>query len=87
MRYCSARRNMCKLHAGAEVSGGGLDVRLQLLHLLHRLHVRKLQRKQKDVDEDGDYDDRPAVVVNVLIVVGAQSRRPRGFHIHFPEHS
>jgi hypothetical protein len=26
VRYCSTRRNMCKLHAGAEVAEGGLNV-------------------------------------------------------------
>src|SRR5262249_293247 len=45
----------------------GRDLGLQRLHLLHRFHAGYLQRKQREVDEDRHQDDRPAVVVDVVV--------------------
>src|SRR6185295_13579011 len=46
----------------------GCDLRLQRLHLFHRLQAGVFQRQQKKIDGDGDHHDGPAVVVNVLVV-------------------
>ena len=37
----------------------------------------KLQRQQQEVDEDRGNDDRPAVVVNVLVVQPVQHQEQR----------
>src|SRR6185295_2610682 len=53
------------------------DLRLQRLHLLHRLQVRKLQREQKNIDEDRDNHDGPSVIVYPLIVDVVQRKKQR----------
>jgi len=39
-------------------------LRLESLHLLHRLHVGKSQREEDGVDDNGDHHDGPAEVVD-----------------------
>ena len=41
-----------------------LQLRLQLLHLPHRHHALVAQRPHHEVDEDGEDDDREAVVAD-----------------------
>ena len=44
------------------------DLRLENLHFAHRLQVHDLQREQRQIDEEREDDDGPAVVVDELIV-------------------
>src|SRR5207253_10326829 len=46
----------------------GIDLRLKRRHLAHSLHPCELQGEEKEVDDDGQDDDRPSIVVNVVVV-------------------
>ena len=65
-------------HAEVLVLGvDGVDLRLERLHLPHRLHVGKPQREQDEVDHDGDHHDGPAEVVHESVVEPVDDQEQR----------